>query len=525
MIIWRGSDISLSSGSQSLWAARVSGVGSITITGVSATPGETLYGEIAIDSAVGSGAPSLAAAAASSWVRFPIHRAVPNAPVLLAQPRSATTVEGETVTLSVSATGDGLTYQWRKDDTAIAGATATTLELKSVRVSDTGSYSVVISNVGGSVTTEAAIVTVTPRIVAPVVASPPASTSIAAGTKVTLSATATGTAPLTYQWFRNSVALPGATQASFTLDRPRPSDAGQYSVTITNSAGSVTSTPADLTIKPVSRISNLSILTSLSSASDNFTLGFVLRGALSADPGGGKPVLIRAVGPSLAPLGVQGALDDPKLELLNGSTLTTSNDNWGGATALSDAFRAAGAFAFASPTSRDAATSTRVNATNNSIRISGTASGLVLAELYDATLADDFEIASPRFANVSVLKNIGSGLTAGFVIDGAEPVQLLVRAIGPALAGFGVAGTVADPKLDLFPSGSTTAIYSNDNWGAATNASQVAAAAISVGAFALAQESKDAVLLVTLAPGSYTAQVSGVNNTTGTALVEVYEVP
>ena len=73
--------------------------------------------------------------------------------------------------------------------------------------------------------------------------------------------------------------------------------------------------------------------------------------------------------------------------------------------------------------------------------------------------------------------------------------------------------------------GDTTPISTNDNWGAATNAVQVAAAAASVGAFALTLESKDAVLLVTLPPGSYTAQVNGASNGTGAALVEVYEVP
>jgi hypothetical protein len=104
-------------------------------------------------------------------------------------------------------------------------------------------------------------------------------------------------------------------------------------------------------------------------------------------------------------------------------------------------------------------------------------------------------------------------------------VQLLVRAIGPTLAGFGVDGAAVDPKLDLFRSGNAAAISSNDNWGTATNPSDVAAAAVSVGAFALAPGSKDAVLLVTLAPGSYTAQVSGANNATGISLVEVYEVP
>jgi hypothetical protein len=111
------------------------------------------------------------------------------------------------------------------------------------------------------------------------------------------------------------------------------------------------------------------------------------------------------------------------------------------------------------------------------------------------------------------------------VIGGAGPKTVLVRAIGPTLGGFGVTGVLPDPKLELFQSGTAAAISSNDNWGAATNAGQVAAAAASVGAFPLALESKDAVLLVTLPPGTYTAQVSGVNNTSGAAIVEVYEVP
>jgi hypothetical protein len=282
---------------------------------------------------------------------------------------------------------------------------------------------------------------------------------------------------------------------------------------------------AELTVNTVSRIANLSILTSLASANDNFTLGFVLGGNLAAEPNAAKPVLVRAVGPSLAPLGVQGALDDPKLELFAGQALTTANDNWGGDAALAGSFTAVGAFGFANATSRDAAVLARVVTSNNSIKVSGAGSGLVLAELYDATLADDFGLASARFANVSVLKQIGSGLTAGFVIDGSEPLRVLIRAVGPTLGAFGVSGTLADPKLDLFQSGNSAAIASNDNWAAAANATQIASAAAGVGAFSLAPESKDAVLLATLAPGNYTMQVSGLGGTTGTALVEVYEVP
>jgi hypothetical protein len=98
---------------------------------------------------------------------------------------------------------------------------------------------------------------------------------------------------------------------------------------------------------------------------------------------------------------------------------------------------------------------------------------------------------------------------------------LLIRAVGPTLTTFGVTGVLDDPKLQLF-SGATL-LRENDNWGGDAQLSTVGA---SVGAFPLANAtSKDAVLLVTLPPGSYTAQVSGLNLATGVALVEVYEVP
>ena len=96
--------------------------------------------------------------------------------------------------------------------------------------------------------------------------------------------------------------------------------------------------------------------------------------------------------------------------------------------------------------------------------------------------------------------------------------RLLVRAVGPTLAAFGVPGTLADPKLELYSG--TTKIAENDNWG---GDAQVAAAFTQVGAFGLPAASKDAVLLITLPPGAYTAQASGTG--AGLALVEVYEVP
>jgi hypothetical protein len=148
------------------------------------------------------------------------------------------------------------------------------------------------------------------------------------------------------------------------------------------------------------------------------------------------------------------------------------------------------------------------------------AQGVAIVEVYEAD-------ANPSsLMNLSCRARVGTGadiLIAGFTISGAESKRILIRAVGPTLSNLGVTGTLADPKLDLIRQGAPAAtanIASNDNWDA-TLASTFAG----VGAFALTPGSRDAALVVTLAPGSYTAQVSGVGNTTGVAIVEVYELP
>ncbi|MEI7553591.1 MAG: hypothetical protein WCL24_14815, partial [Verrucomicrobiota bacterium] len=97
-----------------------------------------------------------------------------------------------------------------------------------------------------------------------------------------------------------------------------------------------------------------------------------------------------------------------------------------------------------------------------------------------------------------------------------------VRAVGPTLGNFAVSGALADPTITLYQGDAVVA--ANDNWSSGANAAQVSAAATAVGAFALPTGSKDAALLVTLPAGTYSAVVSGVGATTGTALVEVYVV-
>ena len=365
-----------------------------------------------------------------------------------------------------------------------------------------------------------------PTSVAPSISAQPQSQTVATGSTAVFTAAVTG-GGVNYQWRRGTVTLPGATSATLVVNAASSGDAGAYSVVATNSAGSVTSTSAILEVvneTNFGHLVNLSIRAPLSAEEPFFTVGTVVGGAGTS---GAKPLLVRAVGPSLAAFGLSGAITDARVDVLAGASSVASNNDWNGDATLSSAFAQVGAFPLASATSKDAAVfSTSFAARDYTVQVGGVggATGEVLAELYDATASGAFGPTTPRLINVSVRKQIdaGSTLTAGFVIGGNTARTVLVRALGPALAAFGVAGTMADPQLALFSGAAKVA--ENDNWGGDAQLTSVGA---SVGAFAIAgATSKDAVLLLTLAPGSYTAQVSGVAGTGGgSTLVEIYEVP
>ncbi len=270
-----------------------------------------------------------------------------------------------------------------------------------------------------------------------------------------------------------------------------------------------------------SRIANLSILTSIGAGGDSFTLGYVVGGDGTV---GDKPLVIRAAGPSLGAMDVSGTLADPRLELFTGSLKTSDNDNWGGGADLAAAMAAVGAFPFAGVASRDSAVLATLSRGGSSVKVSAAdnGSGRVIAEIYDATPARDFTGNTPRLVNVSVLKEVGEGLTAGFVVAGVEPRTILIRAIGPTLAAapFGLSDVVANPRLVLMGAGQKR-IGENDDWGGTP---ALAAAFAATGAFELPATSQDAALLVTLAPGDYSVLVSRVGDGSGVGLVEIYEV-
>ena len=267
------------------------------------------------------------------------------------------------------------------------------------------------------------------------------------------------------------------------------------------------------------RLINLSVRTKAGTGGDTLIVGFVVAGAAT------RSLLVRGVGPTLGVFGVAGALADPSIALFNPAGQLATNDNWGQAANAAQILATAaavGAFALANG-SLDAALLRDFSARGYTVQVSGAggATGTALMEAYDAGGG-----ASARLLNVSARSAVGTGagvLITGFVVnEGTRAV--LIRAIGPTLAAFGVPSALANPRLQVFES-SGRLVAENDNWSTASNAAAVAASAAAVGAFVLVAGSQDGALLLTLPPGAYTAQVSGVGDTTGVGLVEVYEVP
>ena len=464
-------------------------------------------------------------------VAFVIAPATPVTAVFSLQPASRTVAVGSNVTFTASASGTpSPTFQWRKDGVAIPAAVGVSFTLTNVQLGQAGAYSVAATNSAGTTVSESAILTVNSTAVgSPAFTTlPSASVTVGIGSTVVFNSTATGATA--YRWQRNNANLLNATSANLVVPNAGALDAGTYRVIATNSAGSTTSRDATLIVNPVAttdlgRLVNLSILTTAGPGAKVLTVGAVV-GPLNFS--GSLPLVIRAVGPTLnTAFGIGGVLADPVLTLNAAGVAApiANNDNWGGGAPLNAAFAAVGAFALPA-NSLDSSALSNAAPGGYTVQVTGKAdtSGLVIAEIYDHSTGRT--ATSPRLINLSSLTQIdaGANLAVGFVLRGSTARTVLVRGIGPSLGTiFGLGGVMSDPKLELFNNDTGSKITENDNWG---GDAQLMEAAASVGAFALADTAtKDAVLLVTLAPGAYSARVSGVGSSAGTAIVEVYELP
>ena len=175
------------------------------------------------------------------------------APSITAQPASQSVTAGQTATFAVTAAGTApLTYQWQKGSTPISGAMSSTYTTPATTTSDNGStFSVTVTNSAGHATSNPATLTVNGNSspVAPSITQQPSNQTVTAGQTAAFSVTATGTAPLSYQWQKGTTAISGATSATYTTPATTTSDSGStFSVVVSNSLGNATSNAATLTV-------------------------------------------------------------------------------------------------------------------------------------------------------------------------------------------------------------------------------------------------------------------------------------
>ena len=273
------------------------------------------------------------------------------------------------------------------------------------------------------------------------------------------------------------------------------------------------------------RLSNVSTRARATSLeTETMTAGFVISGTRPL------PVLLRAVGSTLREFGVtETTTASPVLNLFrDGSRLiATSTRTIAQADSASITFatQRVGAFPLAANGS-DAAMLAILDPGAYTAAIAN-GGGLALIEVYDAS--ENTEAGASRLVNLATRAYAGRDggtLIAGFVLRGLQPKRVLIRAVGPGLATFGIVAPLKDPMLELFAG--TMLRAGNDNWGESGNGAAIVAAGRAAGAFALGEASKDAALLLDLEPGAYTVQVTGVGgrfDNVGVALIEIYEVP
>jgi sugar lactone lactonase YvrE len=383
------------------------------------------------------------------------------------------------------------------------------------------------------------VVVFTPVGNAPNISTQPSNVTIANGRSVAFNAITIGTSTPTYQWTFKGMPISGATDAVLLISGATSANAGTYACTASSSGGSVY-TSTTLTVIPTSTpgyLANLSARANVSTGANILIAGFAIAGTGSMD------LLLRGAGPSLllAPFSLSNALPTTQLTLydmviptnpqpivthsgwsnvLTSGTSTVNVDPIAATLALMNTL---GAFTNNwAVGSADSALEVTPPAGGYTAQVSGLGgtSGIALAEIYDA----DAYTPATRLVNVSSRAEVGVGsnvLIGGFTIGGSTAETVLIRGVGPTLAGvpYSVTGALAQPVLTVY-SGNIP-IYSNTGW-----AGDLTIAGIfgTVGAFALNASGADSALLVTLPPGSYTAEVSGVSNSTGIGLVEIYEL-
>ena len=286
----------------------------------------------------------------------------------------------------------------------------------------------------------------------------------------------------------------------------------QVIVTGTDIDGAAVSDTFTVQVGPApGRLVNISTRLQVRTGNEVLIGGFIMRGDAP------KRVLIRAIGPSLSTQ-VQGALVDPQLELFDGAgNQIGTSDSWADAnkqaivdTGIAPTFSREAAILATLPSSSEGTAYTAI------VRGAGATSGIGLVEVYDLDSGP-----GSTLLNIATRGRVGSEservMIGGFFLGGTEAKRILIRALGPSLAGAGVTGTLADPRLELVDANGSS-LQSNNDWQTSSQTAEIQQSGLAP------SNSKEAALIRTLNAGAYTAVVRGAGETAGVASVEIYQL-
>lgn len=288
------------------------------------------------------------------------------------------------------------------------------------------------------------------------------------------------------------------------IDSLRPDDiAGAQSI--------YSNGPPYLTSNPSSNLVNLSTRAFVGTGENALIGGFIIQGSQPAT------VVLRAIGHSLRAFGLTDPLNDPIMELHNsGGGIIATSDDW----IDSSAATTIASYHLDPANSLESAIFATLNPGSYTVVVrafdnhDGDLTGVGLVELYD------LHTTGGRAGNISTRGQVLTGdniLIGGFIVGGNQAKQVVARGIGPSLAGLGIAGPLGDPTLELRDADGNL-IQSNNDWADGPDAAAIQAAGLAP------SQPAESALQATLNPGSFTAILRGVNNTTGVAVVEIYDL-
>lgn len=464
---------------------------------------------------------------------------IETAPNFLTNPTDTTAYRNRPVSLTFTAQGTDLTYQWLKDGQPVAGATSATLILATAQFSDAGSYSVIISNSFGSVTSSSAVLGVLETPPEPFITSQPRSTTAWTEASASFSVTATGI-NLTYQWRKHGSPIAGATSSTLLIPHVVPAvDYAGYDVVIANSLGSVTSETVTLSTPPIPTIDRQPVaftcgvgenaifsVTATSSGlsyewyKDGLALGgnmtdtLTINSVKSSDFGVYYVVVINKAG-SVQSASVALSFAAPSLVR---QPLAAASFPGGSATFSVTAASSSLSYQWYKggvPVAGAASASLTINPVTESDYGSYY---VAVTNPVGSVQSAIVSLAPPaRIVNLSVRTDLSAGqvLILGFVTNAGNK-DVLVRAAGPYLTSLnlGLLG-LSDPRMYVY--NGQTVLLQNDDWDPS-----LAAVFSRLGASPFSSGSKDSAALLSFnGTGNRTVQTSGPG--TGTVLVETYD--